>query len=224
MITIGIKETRNDQFYRYQREIIQIRNSTKNRAQTEVINLEKISKQLKVNSGLLRKEFSKKLGVFANGNVLAGEFNVEKLENILQNFVENVVLCKKCKLPELNSKGTCRSCGKGKEGKKDEKKDENSNEIEEEISEEFSSLVLSESESNEEKEQSEYLNKLYDIRDKLKDTLKNKPQGSSLLTKVLLEEVDIAIDKIWAVPSHKWEKLKEILEKFLIYINSNCSV
>jgi len=242
MISIGISETRNDEFYRYKREIIQTRIVAKNGSQTEILNLELISKQLKVPSGEIRKEFSKKLGAISKGNFISGSFQTGILEEILQSFIERKVLCKKCKLPELGKDGVCRSCGSesgklvpGRVGKKllsSEKQLENELSADEEVpgfevsgsgsevsgsgsgSGSGSEVSGSDSSNPTDLEQSQYLHRLYDLREGI---LQGKNTGVGPAS-AGIQDIDGAIDRIWACPDDKWPKLKKKMDEFLVFL------
>lgn len=199
--TIGTVETRNDGFYRYKREIIKIRFLSKKGIQTEIYNLDLISKQLKVKIKDVSKEFSKKLGAMVKGNMLAGSFSIEILEDVLQSFIEREVLCKKCRLPELSPKGECRSCGSNQTNVSS-------------LSISMESLSLDDSEENEgedslSKQQAEYLHQLYDLRDEYK------------VKHIDFTDINEGIDRIWSCSDKTWDKLKPKMDQFLVHLKSS---
>jgi len=99
-----------DPFYRYQRDILQVVYESKNGGQTRLINIDSVSRQIKVPREELPKLFKKKLGVSINKDTIIGKIEVSQLEKILNTFIENKVICKKCRLPEL-TKDSCNACG-----------------------------------------------------------------------------------------------------------------
>ena len=99
-----------DNFYRYKRDLIQVVYENKNGVQTRMVNIDLISRQLKIPRDDIPKAIKRKLGVSINKDTIPGRIEVSQLESVLNVLIEDKVLCKKCRLPEL-SDDTCNACG-----------------------------------------------------------------------------------------------------------------
>lgn len=111
-VNIAIKSRLTEFGYRYKRDIIQIEITKKT---TKIINLHTIARQLRIEESVFEKEFvkrvKKKLGISTSGSLIfSGKRSVSEFETILQDLIENCVLCPVCRLPEWNSQ-SCDACG-----------------------------------------------------------------------------------------------------------------
>jgi translation initiation factor 5 len=101
-----------DSFYRYKREKVSVQNINKNGGMTEIVNWNIICKQIKVDGKIVQKYLAKELGCpVDDAGKIRKKLTAEEIEVPLQKFIEKYVLCPKCKLPELNEKNICQSCG-----------------------------------------------------------------------------------------------------------------
>lgn len=112
---------RGDPFYRYKMPPLELKiSSHKGKVVTEIINADALAKSLHLNKENLMKMFSVELSTRVDKklNYISGNFSIGELQNILDSFISNHLLCEKCQLPELtvyNSKSKaikskCRSC------------------------------------------------------------------------------------------------------------------
>lgn len=106
----------NDLFYRYK---MQKMNVIKQKNKTIIDNFDKVSKDLDRDPKMLCNYFKKKLGlamVFKDGVLsTAADIDYDAFEKVLRQFIEEYVLCKSCKLPELtlvDKNAKCKSCSK----------------------------------------------------------------------------------------------------------------
>lgn len=114
LINIAVQSTDNaivDAFYRYKREKVSVQHINKNGGMTEIINWNTICKQIKVDEKNVQKYLSKELGCPINSGKIRKILTADEIEIPLQKFIEKYVLCPKCKLPEMNDKDICQSCG-----------------------------------------------------------------------------------------------------------------
>ena len=105
-----------DPFYRYQMPqlIVEI-----TKGKTRLINLDEVSKSLKVDPLYISRYFGGTLGTQVKHNgkspvEISGTFDNERLSLILVNFIQKFILCPDCDMPELNKKGNtllCQACG-----------------------------------------------------------------------------------------------------------------
>lgn len=110
-VKVNIPKSVTDQFYRYKRDIIIIEYIHKNGVQTKLSNIDVIAKQLKVDIKDITSYFKKKLGVSLIQNIrIQGQIELKVLENNLEKYIEKYILCKNCRLPELNDMD-CKACG-----------------------------------------------------------------------------------------------------------------
>ena len=109
-MSINIGKNNTDPYYRYKRDELIISIEKKNGKQTKLVNIDIIQKQLKVKDDDLLNFIRKKLGVSQNKNIISGEKSVLELEKIIEKYINDYVLCKKCNLPEL-SENRCNACG-----------------------------------------------------------------------------------------------------------------
>lgn len=112
---VTIPKTKSDDcFYRYTRPIVKTQTI---KGKTCILNLDKISKDLGRTQSDIISYIKKGTGLgidqkeFKLGNILmTGTCSVEKIEEIIEKFVKDKVLCPKCKSPEWTGK-KCPACG-----------------------------------------------------------------------------------------------------------------
>jgi len=79
---------KNDQFARYKRDELHLISKG---VQIQITNLDRIARQLKVESKSIRREMQKMLGIpISKGDVVNGLISLEKLEDCLQNILTNL--------------------------------------------------------------------------------------------------------------------------------------
>jgi translation initiation factor 5 len=117
--TINIPKTINDPYYRYKRNALHV----KTNGGTILANLEIVAKDLFREAKDLLKYFGIESATHSfeknNQYRLKGTFTTEKLEKLLENYIENYVLCKECTRPDTflcsdNKKNlylACTACG-----------------------------------------------------------------------------------------------------------------
>lgn len=107
-----------DPFYRYKMQKL---NVIKQKNKTVIDNFDKVAKDLERDPKMIYNYFKKKLSVamiFKDGILsTTADLDYSIFEKVLRQFIEEYVLCKSCKLPELefvcdNSKinVNCKSC------------------------------------------------------------------------------------------------------------------
>jgi len=194
MINIG--GDAHDRYHRYKRSRIEICYHRKNNGKTVIKNMETIAKQLKVGPKFIT-EFYKKIKKSGYGmieeHVFKGILQVPTLEKILQKMIIKFILCPKCKLPELDEKGSCKACSysdhKKKKGHK--KKDHISSEHELKRSVSDMTATMNITSDKVTIDIASIIKKLYERRDSLLS------QGASI------EEIDLQIDHEWKAISKK---------------------
>ena len=113
-MNIAIEDRQTDQHYRYRMDLLETKYETE---KTVIVNLESVAKSLNVVPKMILKYFGIRLGCQTiQPNILKGYHR--NLQDILQRFIEEYVLCLKCQLPELDYRRgkkeirfSCRSCG-----------------------------------------------------------------------------------------------------------------
>lgn len=122
LLNIARKDFMDDPFYRYKMNPLSIKYETNF---TFVQNINQVSDDLKRNKKSIIKYFGLILGTQSKYDKkreccsLQGNFNKEKLQNILQDYIDIFVLCSKCNQPdtkiEVNKKKelylSCDGCG-----------------------------------------------------------------------------------------------------------------
>lgn len=110
MISIN-RQFIDDPFYRYKMDKINI--TVKNK-KTILTNLLNVSHTLKVDPKVLFRYITSKLATFGQEKnesyIISGIFDIDKIQNLIYDFIDTHVLCKKCKFPEL-SDSICKACG-----------------------------------------------------------------------------------------------------------------
>lgn len=116
MSKVNVPKSNNDPFYRYKREEIKIQNLNNNGGVTKLLNIELICKGLNINPKELLHFYKKKLNV----TIIEKDFiikkieTINKLEEILEEYIKLNVLCPKCSNPEFtekDKKNICNACG-----------------------------------------------------------------------------------------------------------------
>lgn len=119
-----------DPFYRYKMSQMQVQVIGNGKmVRTSLVNLEDVAKDLNLPPAYIPNYLAKIIGAQAKYDKkrperergsISGEYPLGELSDLVQRFIKEFVLCKKCKLPELthsavgNKKDvriTCRSCG-----------------------------------------------------------------------------------------------------------------
>jgi len=119
--SVNIGGNSGDVFHRYKMPSIKTTYKNKNGGTTIITNLDAICKSLHRTSSQLDKYYSKKLSsavrtVSGEGMLIVGEHTTNKLQDILSQYVNEMVLCQSCKSPEteiVQKKNTymiCRGC------------------------------------------------------------------------------------------------------------------
>ena len=115
-VSVNIGGDPNDRFYRYKRDVLQIKSEHKHGVQTRLLNLFAVAKQLHVDVKDLAAAIRKRLGLNltvdrdAEQCVIQGQVAVEQLEDAVERYIAQNVLCRKCGLPELRH-DRCLACG-----------------------------------------------------------------------------------------------------------------
>lgn len=91
-MTSNIPASIIDPFYRYKRDNLRISGERKKGTQTRIENLDRISAQLNVSEKRLRQSLSKSIGSRISGNLIAGTFEISKIEKALEDFIFREVL------------------------------------------------------------------------------------------------------------------------------------
>ena len=123
----------NDSHYRYKMQALKIKQETNF---TILLNIDQVADDLKRDIGSILKFFGYSFGTRAKydkkrkAGSLQGTFTKKQLEETLQGYIEDFVLCSKCKLPETEFKFNkkketlklkCAACGEKSKVKGDEK-------------------------------------------------------------------------------------------------------
>lgn len=116
---VNIPKSYVDPFARYKRDLLIVAPIVKHGGQTQITNIEQVAKQLGRSPQEIVKFIAKRLGVRSDAKtaIFQGSHTRDKLEELLEIFIETNVLCKTCKNPEtdiISGKKTsmkCRSCG-----------------------------------------------------------------------------------------------------------------
>lgn len=207
---INIGGDPDDTFYRYKREISQVKYESKNGIQTKWINMDAIFKQLKYSTDQLHSYLKKGLNMNVKDNIIHGNVTVAQIEKILQKFVTEIILCPTCKLPEWNLQ-ICRACGhstgKSLTNKKFTTKFNPLNTVQEEQLEE---LTIDDEKLN--RHIAKRMHLLYDLRTCVMNT---NTMNQSEFTP-LLRRIERFINLCWECNDEKrWNKLKGEIDEFL---------
>lgn len=101
-----------DPFYRYKRDELKYNKQ----GQFYVLeNLDVIAKQIHAEIPALLIFMTKQMGqpvtLNKKTNVIAVKSLPKDIESVLEEYICGSIVCKKCQLPELNSKEECSACG-----------------------------------------------------------------------------------------------------------------
>ena len=116
---VNIPKSSDDLFMRYKRDVIEINYFTKKGGITQLLNIEKIAKEIYTETPVLlafiqKNRCTSKPMMNSNGIFLQGMFSVEVLEKIIEEFIEKIVICSVCQNPEYSieeGKKYCKACG-----------------------------------------------------------------------------------------------------------------
>ncbi|KAL9645721.1 hypothetical protein ABK040_003453 [Willaertia magna] len=125
MSIVNIPKSIQDQHYRYKREVLQVKiEGQGNGKKTVIVNMENVADQLKIPAEYAIKYFGLELAastkVKNDRAIINGEYDQNRVEAVLENFIAKFILCQKCNLPELDYKvksnkqpitTCCRACG-----------------------------------------------------------------------------------------------------------------
>ena len=124
---VNIGGDANDANYRYKRDVVQLAKIAKHGGLTQIMNMNFICKQLKVNQESFTKVYYKKIsqkGITLFGtNQFKGELTVELAEKLLNDLIQDKLLCPKCRLPEWSG-SLCSACGHTKTSKQTQVQEE----------------------------------------------------------------------------------------------------
>ena len=111
-MSVNIPRSAIDPFYRYKRNVIQTQGGKGNN--TVVKNIDAIAKQLDRSPEQIATFFRKKLSVNVRidkrGFIMAGQYTIPMLEDLLEEYIEKYILCPECGNPETTKDG-CKACG-----------------------------------------------------------------------------------------------------------------
>jgi translation initiation factor 2 beta subunit (eIF-2beta)/eIF-5 len=121
MPKLNIPRSVNDPTYRYKRDKIEIVIQNTNGGITKLLNIDKIATQLGSTQEDILKFLKKKANtgiIEKNGPFLRKSETVDNLENMLEDFISESILCPLCKNPEFTEEKikkacikTCKACG-----------------------------------------------------------------------------------------------------------------
>jgi translation initiation factor 2 beta subunit (eIF-2beta)/eIF-5 len=120
MSKVNIPKSNIDPCFRYKRDNVKIQILNNNGGVTKLVNIETIAKTLNVSVKDILNYFKKKLNV----TVIEKELIIKKvetvnnLEEILEEYIKNNILCTKCANPEFTEESNkktkikiCKACG-----------------------------------------------------------------------------------------------------------------
>ncbi len=116
MSKVNIPKSNTDPFFRYKRDEIKIQILNNNGGVTKLMNIEAIASTLNSSVKSILNYFKKKLNttVMEKDCTIKKVETVSKVEEILESYIKENVLCPKCVNPEFteqNNKKTCKACG-----------------------------------------------------------------------------------------------------------------
>jgi translation initiation factor 5 len=116
MSTVNIPKSNSDPFFRYKREEIQIQILNNNGGVTKLLNIGSIASTLNSSVKSILNYFKKKLNatVMEKDCTIKKVETVSKLEEILESYIFECILCRECANPEFtekNNKRICKACG-----------------------------------------------------------------------------------------------------------------
>lgn len=111
-ISLADRKNQSDPFYRYRRDKVLIQNQT-------IINWDVLCHQLKTPEAALSSFLAKGLGCRVGPKGKLGKVaGTETVDELVQTYIEQFVLCPRCHLPELGENNVCNSCGEYMKKKK----------------------------------------------------------------------------------------------------------
>lgn len=114
METVNIPASVSDPYYRYKREVCIAIYKPINGGVTVISNLETVAHQLGREIKDIISYLKKKLGTRNTGVQFSGIHSVGILEQHLENYIREFILCLRCKNPETvthKKKTRCKACG-----------------------------------------------------------------------------------------------------------------
>lgn len=120
MSKVNIPKSNNDPCFRYKRDEIKIQIQNNNGGVTKLLNIEAIASTLNSNVKDILSYFKKKLSVtiIEKDFIIKKVETVNKLEEILEEYIKINILCPQCANPEfteeINKKSKikiCKACG-----------------------------------------------------------------------------------------------------------------
>ena len=124
MSKVNIPKSNNDPCFRYKRDEIKIQILNNNGGVTKLMNIENIAQILNISVKDILNYFKKKLNVtiIEKDLVIKKVETVNKLEELLEEYIKSNVLCPQCNNPEftesMNKKTKnkiCKACGFSRE-------------------------------------------------------------------------------------------------------------
>ena len=124
MSKVNIPASNTDPCFRYKRDIIKIQILNNNGGVTKLINIESIAQTLNISVKDILSYFKKKLNatIIEKDLVIKKVETVNKLEELLEEYIKSNVLCTQCNNPEftetINKKTKvkiCKACGFSRE-------------------------------------------------------------------------------------------------------------
>lgn len=104
MLAIKRRDAFDDPFYRYKMPKVQTNTiGKKGNIRTEVTNLTKIAQSLHVSEAVLLLYLKKGLHTSTVKECLRGEWTSQQIQEKIQDFIETIVLCQTCDLPEIKN-------------------------------------------------------------------------------------------------------------------------
>ncbi len=116
MSKVNIPKSNPDPFFRYKREEIKIQILNNNGGVTKLLNIDSIATKLNCSVKDILSYFKKKLNttIMEKDLVIKKVETVNRLEEILEEYIKTNVLCPKCVNPEFSEEKktkTCKACG-----------------------------------------------------------------------------------------------------------------
>ena len=116
MSKVNIPKSNIDPCFRYKRDYVKIQILNNNGGVTKLVNIETIAKTLNVSVKDILNYFKKKLNVtiIEKDLVIKKVETVMKLEELLEEYIKNNILCPKCANPEFTEdkkNKICKACG-----------------------------------------------------------------------------------------------------------------
>lgn len=111
-LQVNIGGQSHDTFCRYKRDVIHTTLHHKHNGRIQLNNIDIIAQQLHVKKKQLIKYLCKYLNLQIHNDLIhSAQVKNQEIENGINAFIEQYVLCSQCRLPELNQEKVCKSCG-----------------------------------------------------------------------------------------------------------------